>query len=88
MLVGPNPVVVVGDREYQDVSLEVTTVDPSGIAVFAVDASLLFGPETRTIEINNDMGARMIIVNVAGSSDYELSAQLQGTWLDSDVGKS
>jgi choice-of-anchor A domain-containing protein len=84
MLPGQNPVVVVGDDQ---VSLEVTTVDPSGIAVFAVDASL-FGPETRTIGINNDMGARMIIVNVAGSSDYELSAQLQGTWLDSDVGKS
>jgi choice-of-anchor A domain-containing protein len=73
------------------VILEVTNTDESNIAVFSIDASIVFGSRTRSIEIKNNLGAQMIIVNVVGLGDtaeLQLSADLKGSWLNSSLGQS
>jgi choice-of-anchor A domain-containing protein len=89
LLHGTNPVVVEeNDGKDPDIVLEVATVDPSGIAIFTIDSNLIFGAQTGTIKVNNDMGAKLIIVNVAGTSQHALSANFSGAWFSSALGKS
>jgi choice-of-anchor A domain-containing protein len=98
-LTGDNPVHIVpvieeGDLAV-DVTFDVTKMDDSHIAVFSIDAKVVFGPKTRSLEINNRLGAKMIIVNVGGIGDddlasqtFQLSADLRGSWLSSKLGQS
>jgi choice-of-anchor A domain-containing protein len=97
-LTGDNPVhfvpVIEDGGVAVDVTLEVTKMDDSDVAVFSIDANVVFGSKTRSLEINNRLGAKMIIVNVGGigggvaGQTLQLTADLRGSWLRSKLGQS